>query len=419
MASNRLRAQPFDCMQHFYSAVQEPLIRCSVRFSSHLNEDVLKRAVDLSICAVPLIGCCFDKVAHCWRKRGFTADNIVYLVEVHSGDDVSDRKLLLSSIDSTREPQLKIFIARGEQCDTLCIIISHMISDGAGFKDFLYLFGDLYSKCDKDRGYRTKPKYFGKRDLNQLLHHFSLTEKLRILFSRGPSYRPDPAMILPIEGDPVNPIIVIGRIEKERFTGIVNFAKSSDASVNDVILAAYIRILHKVTGCVDIAMPCPVNLRKYKKDDQTCGICNLTANYFCHVNVVSGESFGDTLEKVTKQMREQKVSDSCLKGPMLYHLMFYMLPYGIVRKFFYKYSPVPVVSYTNLGILDAAKFNFGNLTVDEAFISTAVKSAPYFQLSVSTYNGCCVLTSSLYATKEDRETVEGFFDLMENELESL
>lgn len=419
MANNKVKAQPFDCMQYFYGAVQEPLIRCLVQFNGRLNESALKRAVDLSMDAIPPVACCFDEKAHCWRKHGFTADSIVHLIEARSEDESAARKLLLSTIDRTCEPQLKIFLVRNEKSDTLCVIINHMVSDGGGFKEYLYLLADLYSKCEKDSGYHAKPQPFGRRNLNQLLQNLSFKEKLDILFSKAQSHKPDPAMILPIKGDPSSPILVIRRIEKERFSRIRSFAKNSHASVNDMLLAAYIRVLYRVTGCADITVPCPVDLRKYKKAGQTCGICNLTANYSCHVNMTSDETFGCTLEKVSGQMRAQKESDACLKGPMLYHMMFHMLPFSTVQKLFYKISPVPVTSYTNLGIINADKFRFGNLAVEDAFISTAVKHAPYFQLSVSTYGECCTLTSSLYGAEEDRKTVEDFLSQVENELGSL
>ena len=419
MAYNKLKAQPFDCMQYFYGAAQEPLIRCLVQFNGHLNESTLKRAIDLSIAEFPLIACCFDEKSHCWRKRGFTADSIVHSIEVRGEDGAAAKKLLLSSIDRTCEPQLKIFLAREDKFDTLCVIINHMVSDGGGFKEVLYLLADLYSKCEKDADYHVKPQPFGKRNLNQLLQNLGLKKKLSILFSKTQSQKPDPAMILPINGDPSSPILVIRRIEKEQFSQIRSFAKSSRASVNDMLLAAYIRALHRATGCTDITVPCPVDLRKYKREGQMCGICNLTANYSCHVDVTSDEPFGDTLKKVSGQMRVQKESDICLKGPMLYHMMFHILPFGTVRKLFYKISPVPVTSYTNLGMISNEEFRFGDLAVEDAFISTAVKHVPYFQLSISTYGGRCTLTSSLYGTEKDQKTVEDFLRQVENELNSL
>jgi NRPS condensation-like uncharacterized protein len=126
-----------------------------------------------------------------------------------------------------------------------------------------------------------------------------------------------------------------------------------------------------------------------------------------------GESFDETLHQVSARMRAQKGSDACLKGPMLYHMKFHFLPFIIVRKLFNKISPVSVISYTNLGILDNSNFRFGSLEIKDAFISTAVKNAPYFQLTVSTFNGRCTMTSSLHGTEEDRKNVNRLFDFIQ------
>lgn len=414
-----IKAQAFDCMQYFYGAVQEPRIRCYIKFQSRINESTLNRAVNLSLGAIPILGCIFDKKHHCWKDCAFTADDIIRVIEVSKGDESTALKLLLTNIDISREPQLKILIIREEKHDTLCIIINHMVSDGAGFKEYLYLLCDLYSKCDKYSDYNTKPKPLGRRNLNQLLQNFSCKEKLKILFSKSSHNIPDSAMIMPIKGDSTNPLIVITRLEKDQFCTIRNFAKEMGASINDILLTAYIRVLHRVTRCGEITVPCPVDLRKYKSKNQQCGICNLTSNYFCSVEIPIDETFEETLQKVSVQMRIQKESDTCLKGPMLFHIIFHTLAIQTVQKIFYKTSPVPVTSYTNLGIIDDAKFNFGNTTIDDAFISTAVKKAPYFQLSVSTYQGLCTLTSSFYGTENDRNIINDFLTQIKNELTSL
>lgn len=419
MSDEKIKAQPFDCMQYFYGAVQEPLIRCLIRFRGHMDTHVLKRAVNLSIAAFPLIGCCFDEKQHCWVKRRFTADSILHPVDTYDSDGAMLTKRLLSSIDPVREPQLKLFLVRAEADDTLCVIINHMACDGGGFKEYLYLLARLFSECEKDARFADAPNPSGRRNLNQLLQNLSFRRELGILFSKTRLSKPDPSMRIPLEGDPSTPFIVIRRIDEKLFASIRSFAKSNHASVNDMLLTGYIRALHQIIGCNDITVPCPVDLRKYRNGNQTCGFCNLTSNYICHVDMAPGGSFDETLYQVSAQMRTQKESDVCLKGPMLYHMMFHILPFGAVRKLFYKLSPVPVTSYTNLGILDSVQLHFGSLTIDDAFISTAVKNTPYFQLSISTFRGRCTMTSSLHGTEEDGKTVNKLFEYIIKEFENL
>jgi NRPS condensation-like uncharacterized protein len=358
----------------------------------------------------PLIGCVFDAARRVWRRQPFTADDIVRAE--NAGDLWEDvaRARLLSPIDHEREPQLKVFLIRGQERDALCVLVNHMICDGSGFKEYLYLLSDLYTKCEEDPGYAERPNLPGPRDFRQLLQNLSLKAKLKILLSASEPQGQDQSMVLNVSGHAQAPMIVAADLEAEVFGAIRRYARERRASVNDMLLTAYARAIHRATGCGDIAIPCPVDLRQYKREGQDCGICNLTGSYWCRVTVRPGESFDDTLQKVSAWMRERKQSDACLKGPMLYHMLFYALPFGLVRKLFEKGSPVPVTSYTNLGELDAEKFRFGKCAIGEAFIATAIKRAPYFQLSVSTYGGRCTLTSSFYGSDEDKKTVSDLLD---------
>jgi NRPS condensation-like uncharacterized protein len=416
MENKKLKAQAFDCMQYFYGAVQAPCIRCLIQLGDCIEEALLEKAVLLSLGAVPQIGCVFDKAAHVWRKRDYSGKDIVHLVTVPPSIEDPSTELLLTELDSTIQPQLKIFIVRKDERDTLCFIINHMICDGAGLKEYLYLLSDLYTNCEK--GTAERKLSWGKRNLNQLLKNFSISVMLGILRSKPVSGKQDKQLLLPLCGDAHNPLLVTKQLEESQFRAICNSAKEHGASVNDVFLTAYLRGLCRWTGCRTITVPCPVDLRKYKLDGQRSGICNLTSNYVCSVELPTGEAFAETLQKVAKQMNAQKNSNACLKGPMLLHALYYLIPFRLLQTLFLKLSPVPVTSYTNLGVLDEHLLRFGVHPIEHAFMSTALKKAPYYQLSVSTYRGCCTLSSSLYGLGEDEKTIKSFFNQMTAELET-
>lgn len=110
-----------------------------------------------------------------------------------------------------------------------------------------------------------------------------------------------------------------------------------------------------------IALPCPVDLRKYQNDGQTCGICNLTASYQCKVEIEPHETFDDTLRTVSACMSRQKRGDGCLKAPILLHALFPVLPHKAMRGLLAKVAPVRVISYTNVGSMDGERLSFGDL----------------------------------------------------------
>lgn len=398
-----IKTQPLDRMMFFYAGVQEPLIRCLLRFRDRLDEDVLWRAVELSMDAVPQLRSTFDEARFSWRAARLSAADALRIETVPDGSDPAPH--MLSSIDWTRMPQLQVRLLRETHHDSLVFIVNHMVMDGAGFKQFLYVLADLYTKCAAEAAYEGPAPLAGPRGLGQILHNLPILKRLKILVAPNDSANPDPAMRLPLVGDAARPVLVVSRVDGAGFQSIRRYAKERGASVNDVFLAAYLRALHSITGRPRVAVPCPVDLRRFARSGQICGICNLTGNFSCAVEIGAHETFQETLSKVCETMRAQKEKSDCLKGPTQFYIIDRLLPHRVVRKLFLKLAPPPIIGYTNLGVLDEAHLCFGSHEADDAFFATAIKKPPYFQLSISTYRGSCTLSSSLYATEADEKTV--------------
>lgn len=416
MTPNKIRTEPFDLMQYFYLAAHDPVIRGLIRFSGRLDFDALRQAVDFSVCAVPQFGCCFSRETHTWEDRGLSSGQMVHVEEAKDDGISRAHELLKESLDFLNGPHLKLYVVRGCSSDTLCVIISHLVTDGAGLRQYLYLLAELYSNCVKGTPRRPEP---GDRSLRQITKQFNFREKLAILSAPMKFHRQDDSMLLPLEGKAGETFFVTRRIEPERFSKCIAYAKKKGATVNDLLMAAYFRAHHAMTHCTVFEMPCPVDLRKYLPKENRCGVCNLTSSYMCRLSVQDGESFDETLRMVSAQMTAQKNSIACLKGPMALDLLFRGLPYPAVKRLFYKTFSIPRVSYTNLGILSGEGLHFEGVPVADAYLTTAVKHSPYFQVSVSTFAGRCTLTSNMNGPARDCKTVEAFYDRMIGELESL
>ena len=411
---HKIRTEAFDLMQYFYSSAHNPLIRALIRFPGRLDPDLLRRAVDLSASSVPQIRCVFSPQSHGWEDRGFRADGIVRVTE--TADEGTAERLLLDTIRFDSEPQLKIHLVRGPESDALCVILSHLVADGAGFKQYLYLLAALYRRCAQTPGYIVPPEPLD-RGVGQIFRGMSPLERLRILRLPMEYHKQEEEMYLPMEADQGEPATVLRRIENGLLTSLKQYAKKSGATLNDLLLTAYGRTHHALTGCADLDLPCPVDLRKYLPGNARCGICNLTSNYFCRVSSQKEEPFRETLKRVSAQMNAQKENRNCLKGPMLLDFLFTALPYPARKKLFERSFYIPVISFTNLGVLDGKRLDFGNGKVADAYLATAVKHPPSFQVSVSTFGGRCTLCSSLYATEQNRAVAGHFLDAMVSELE--
>lgn len=404
------KVQPFAFMQYFYKSEGLPRIKFFIQLEDHIDEKLLREAVNLSIDAVPLINCVFDEEEFIWKQANFNANDIVNVV------DENDNKWFTTELDSTHEPQLKIIVLRQSTHDKLLFIINHMITDGCGFKNYMYLLCDLYNKCEKDECCKFNYKDFRKQSLRQISGNFSLYKKWKILFSKLNVSMPPESFKFALKGDSHNAVVLTRNIERDNFDNIKKYAKHKGASINDMIITAYMREIYRRLGTSDITIPCPVDLRKFKKKKQIFGICNLTGLYNCTVRMSDSEAFDETLDKVTEQMNAQKSSTACMKLPMLLNIIYNVVPLRILIKKFSNMRMTPFITYTNLGIIDDRRLYFGNHNIESAYITTAIKKNPYFQLSVSTFKDRCTLSVSLFAAEEDVKLVNDILDNIKNEL---
>ena len=209
-------------------------------------------------------------------------------------------------------------------------------------------------------------------------------------------------------GDRDHPFFTTLVLTGEEIAGIKAYAKRRGASLNDMILAAYAWALHARTGLNRIILPCPVDLRKYIPETVRYGICNLTSNFICDITVYEADGFDGVLGQIRSQIQAQKSSDTCLKPVLSLEIASRLIPFPVMREKFKQSFTVPIVSYTNLGIIDAGRLTFANVAVAGAYMTGAVKYAPYFQISVSTYRDACTLSSNMYGTDEDKLFIEQF-----------
>jgi len=409
-------AQPFDCMQHFYSKVQGPVIRACITFRGPLPLPLLWQAAEQTATAVPLLRCTFDAAHRRWRPCGFCARDFVHEVPLTgprpSQSEIDDVLLRPLAGDG---PPVQLFLLRGTRQDVLCVLFSHLLGDGAAFQQYL----QLLAACTRTiaAGTPAPGPLSGTRSFTSLLHRLSLRRRLQLLKAPAHSAKQTAGMVLPRQGG-TTPQLVKAVLPAPQVTLLRRFAKAHGATFNDLLLTATLRALAAATGSSRVALPCPVDLRRTLGARDETGLCNLTSNYWCAATP-AGEPFTTTLAGVAREMQSQKAGDGCLKGPVLLHALFRLLPNAVLQPLFYRLSPVPVTSYTNLGILDDDLLQFGAATVQDAFLCTAIKPAPYFQLTACTFRGACTLSSCFFGGEADITQITGLLQGIASTLASL
>ncbi len=410
--------EAWDTLQYLFKVkkINDHTLHFVAKFSGKLDWKRLNQAVSLSADAFPLVRCRFNenKGHPYWEDKGFASDEMVSFIEIENTDE-SAFEFLHKEVDTVNGPQLKIQLIRNNKADTLCVKINHMLCDAAGFKDYLYLLSSIYTQVGENPEYRPH-SVMGDRKIQQVLKTFSAQDKLNIIFKKYNMAVHDKALFN-FEGDLKNPFIELRTIPREQFRLLKEYAKVHDATVNDVILTAFIRVLYGLFGRV-VTVPCTIDLRRHLLNHKAAGICNLVTNLSCNIGSDLGVSFDDTLDKVKLAMNKEKANIGYIKSLSLLEIAFRIFPYKTARKIVEKIFFNAPIAFTNVGILDKNKLNFGQTKISGAYMTGSIKYIPYFQLALSTFDDEVTFSINLYGTQSDRAKISSFCDKFALELQN-
>jgi NRPS condensation-like uncharacterized protein len=418
VARTKYKVEIFDIWHYLSRAYSEPLIRCRIDFSSRIDEGALRKAVMLSLDAVPLINACFDDKPFKprWVGKAFTGNDIIHVVEVDSDTDEQIIQLYSSNIDFATEPQLKIHLIRRPRGDTACIIINHMICDAAGFKEYLYLLSALYTRVINNE--TPPPLEYRSRGVGQIFAGISWAEKLSILRLDYSAYdtssEKEQKGITFTEGADT-PIMETVVVSKEDFLQMKTSGREKGATMNDMIMAAFARVFCLRAGIDEITLPCTMDLRKYVPSGQY-GIGNLSAICMCKVSVQEDDLFEEALKQVSAQMQSYKSSKTILKSVMLWNLTTHLVSFRSLKRDVAKIVKRSVACFSNLGIIQDELMNFGDTPIENIALTAAVRPNPCLQLTASTYRGTCTLSCNIYGDDCDKEWVRRFLQDVYSEL---
>lgn len=409
------KVEAWDILQHLFKVkrINDHTLHFVAVLGEKLDLERLKQAVNISADSFPLIRSSFNETKNkCyWKDKGYTADDMVKILET-SNTDKSVNEFICKEIDALNGPQLKISVVRNEKNDTLCVLINHMLCDAAGFKEYLYMLSDIYSNIEKESYYSLVS--MNNRKISQILKTFSVHDKVKIMFSKNDMLSIDTAKF-EFNGNFSNPFIELRMLSKEHFCKIKTYAKKHGATVNDVILTAYIRVLFQVFGRV-VTTTCTLDMRKYLPNRRADGLCNLCTNLNCNIGSEIGVDFEQTLIKVKNTMDKEKSNIACIKSINLLEKLFNVFPYKVVRNIVKEKFANPFIAFTNIGILDKKRLAFGNVEITKAYMTGSIKYSPYFQLAISTFDDQAVFSVNLYGTQSDRNTISIFLEKLVEEL---
>ncbi len=355
-----------------------------------------------------------------WKVSDYHIDD---MVKVSYPDDIDKARedFFKNSIPLKNNVQMHIgvFIHQGKTY--ICFYWNHMCFDGGGYKAFWTDICKNYTAYVEEN---IPPINFssGSRKYTEVYKDMSPEKRMKAkkqLANVSPKIKRN----LPFTDEKTENVIISSReICAENFAKALSYAKSVGATATDIVLAAYITALGKVSGLSEsdnISVACAIDLRRHMKDLSSIGYTNHVSFIHCALEK-KGKAFKETLNLVSTKTKELKQDEFIgLHGlPLLnfaYKSMSYIQAETAVKLFYNN----PVLSVSNVGAIDTEAFSLAHNKPFSAFVAGSAKNKPCAVMTCLSINGAFKASICLRGTEKDKEVLELFFTEFKNTIDNI
>ena len=347
-----------------FSFAADIMIQIEMVFEEHLDQMRLRRAMDLVLDAEPVLGCklCEDESTPYWRRL-LTEDRANLQIFERETDYRNFKALTL---DVSVGPGLIAGLFVSDNGDRLLLKIAHEMADAGGAKDAAYRLAEIYRELNANPDYRPVPNVAGDRTPHQILKRVPWYSFVCIFWNyikEVVSENVPGKSFVPFVGtcDLSSRQYVELKFTADRSARIKKEAKSFGGTINDIMLAAFIRASTRSgwdgKRCLRIRFT--VDLRRwYLPDGRAGGIANLTGLELCVLGKKPGDNLAETVRRVAAFTAKRKESWFGLNMYTLPILIGRILPFSSFKSFATGMMKMAVEKekiypmFTNLGEID-------------------------------------------------------------------
>ncbi len=412
-----LRAEMWDKMQYLFRNYYDRMVHAVLYYDGLIDIKVLKDILLAMTEKTPILHSSYrnNPIKPYWVVKDYTINDILSVSD--STDIESDiNRFLTGEIPADSNVQYKVAIFNKDGRSALCMLVNHMCFDGGDFKYFLAKLSENYinvingaKRVEIKSGSRSHTEVYSKFDEES-------EKEAKKLYKNISAVKDDHKFPLTPPDNADVKRIIKRKIDKELFVKLKEIGKKQGATINDVMLAMYIRALYDIGGYdpkESVTVPCMMDLRRYIKDEgKNSGLANHTGFMPCTV-MEKGETINDTLIQVLRSAKRSKRD----RYMGLYSLPLLRLAYAVFPHFISEFAiklgySNPLMGMSNIGVLDVEKLSMGSAKLIDGFLTGAVKYKPYMQLALTTLNDVVTMTVAIKGNDKDEETLNRFFDLL-------
>ncbi len=423
----RLPTEISDQMQFFLRSNADQQMRFIIILGKRVDFDILKKALRLAIYVEPIFSYFYKeeiKKAYWQKQDEIDASLLIDLIETDADMNIEINRFITIEISPFEFPIVRVRVVRKGEKDSICINMNHTPTDGTGLKLFVKILASLYTNLISNPEYCVKSNINGDRSINQVTNHFSFIQKAG--FIKQGLKSPKKVQFWSFDWNKTDAdnqkIFITTKITRDSFDRIKEYGKSKGATVNDVVLAAFIRTFIQTNNINDNAekpIIVPIDLRKYIDPTHNTAICSLTSSLRCNIGREIGTSFNETLLMVRDEMtfKKQLHAEMNILSPIL--LLSRFMTYNKLKEKFmtFKMAPIPLV--TNVGIINPSDINFDNIPIEYSFMTGAICYGDYFCMAYSTFQKEITLSIGFIGGVIQIQKVKDFLNNIKTELENI
>lgn len=398
-------------------------LTCIMRLDGILDEQILRQAMRATLEVEPILGCDFreNEDRACWERR-LDLDKLE-LCPVVERQDVEPViwSFVCSPFDTERDCQVKAIIIRGES-DSLCVKINHACADAGGLKGYIKLLVSIYNQLFANRQYPVVAQSHECRCQYQILQLPFVSEVIKSLQDDDVNNSETVSLCFRT-GIQEQQTVVLDQLDSKAFNALKSYAVKHKATINDMLVTAYIRALAAVANLEEerIAVNVTVDLRRYLPPSQADVICNLSG-----VNLISStgktNSFAASLAKVLIETNKMKANHPGIKMALYIESLSQMsfkeadTYFQQLRDHFFA-KRITNPWFSNVGLMSDRRFQLGSAAAVDCYMVGPATYAPGFMLLASTYENTLTLSANFFQSSIQKQTIEKLVSTMLADLE--
>jgi NRPS condensation-like uncharacterized protein len=419
-----LRAEMWDKTQYLFRNYYDRMMHCVLYFDNRVEEKPFREALSFQLENVPVLHSRYHNnfIKPYWTVCDYTLDEVLTIKD-SANVEADVYAFLTQQIPVTKNVQTQIALFNHGSKTAFCMVSNHMCFDGGDFKYFVTSLCRNYNALvSGDKKMYIKS---GSRAYDCIYSSLSQEDKktAKGLYKNISAVKDKHRFPLTAPKKDDKSMIVRHLMDARKFSALRAAGKKAGYTVNDVILALYIRALFELAGFDKnerLTVPNMVDLRRHLSDGgASLGLTNHTGFMPCTVDGI-GDNILDTLNKVQEALKTAK-QDKFLG---LYSLPLLSLAYKVLPHFISEFAiklgyDNPLTGMSNIGSINPEDYRMGGAVPEYGFYTGAIKYKPFMQLAFTTMNGEVTFTIAVRGNEEDEKIIKHFFELFDKNADSL